>query len=295
MPVVYETVLGVKQLLGSNPTKYRFQVVDCGRFGWFNVYSALPLDVKALMQLASKRNEGGGDTMNFLSKVHRLDDYEAGKGTKFAVDDQTDTAQLAELFNTATKAMQSLGIRKMAVRVIFGVEILRHAKPPSGASNPTRHVMYLLRGKRSPMTVIHEWAHQYWRQLPKADKEWFKQWHKHNVLAPVAREKGLLPKGKQYHSDVIHNMRGEMRVHTKKGETWAKAAEKMGLSPSAYGATDYQELWSEAVAYSALKPNRINPALRKAVIRVLLGQVPKEKPTTEGWQGARFLADEFGR
>lgn len=254
--VLTEAVKGVVDMIKSQ----NWQVVDLGDAGWFRVYSAMPVK-----------------SGKAFSHAHSLADYHKKVKTgELMKDPQIEAANPKKFAEETSKALRALGVPKQRSVVVFGGHDHVDQKSkfaPSGMAIRAKHIIHLKRGKRSPVSLAHEWAHHLWWRLPKKSRDWFKQWYKRAVIRELAVEIGKLKKG-QYDSNLIHNMRQLLK--TGKGKKLRDLAKKKGLVPSSYAAGEYAELFAEAVAYAAIKPNRVSIPLRKAIFNVLSGATRDE-------------------
>lgn len=245
-----EAVQGVVDMIKSE----NWQVVDLGDAGWFRVYSAMPVKPGKAFSVA-----------------HTYEDYKKKSKTgELKVDPQIETDDPRAFAEEVSKALRALGVPKQRSVVVFGGhdKVKQGASSPSGLAIRAKHVIHLKRGKRSHVSLAHEWAHHLWWRLPKKSREWFKQWFKRAVVREIAVADGTLKKG-DYDSNLVHNLRELLK--TKQGAKFRSMAKKKGLVPSEYAATEYAELFAEAVAYAAVKPSRVSTPLRKAIFNVIAG------------------------
>lgn len=154
-----------QELLAAGAT-----LLHVGKRGWFDVY------------YVPEASEGSGHA-NTAGKV-----YEPGEG-------HPDTAgyfnrmdaRVGDAFERATEALTKFGFRRMD-QTAFVVESGEHMPKGHGAAaavhSPSHHALVF----RSPdvSTIVHEWAHAWMRQQPRAAKEYLAKWYYTEVFPEEA-------------------------------------------------------------------------------------------------------------
>jgi hypothetical protein len=264
-----EHVKGVREVVAQG----RYQVTDLGTHGWYHLYSAVKVGKADVARLKAWYKDDE-KVAEHLTTVHPVDDYHMGiaKGSKdaspFVIDEQIKDLDMPNALQEASAKMLALGVPKQHTVVIWGTleaQAGKEYKSAAGLSIKKFHAMYLKGGKRSAVTIIHEWAHNYWYNRPKGVRRWFKQWFIEHVVKPLAKT----AKVKDADLEAFRHALKSSKTFNLRNTTAFS-----GKAPTAYALTEYGELWAETVAYAADRPGRVSPELRKAMFAVFSGQTP---------------------
>ena len=177
------------------------QVVFLGRMGWFDVYSSE--SIRSRRTPYNDRYE-----LNFPNnKVMPFSHYQKGPVLPEPVKDaegyetivpprtvgdpfltEANLALLKKIFDAATAGLQQLGFRKQNLTIIYkdlgwrkdGVEG-EHEVQKHTVTLP-KHLLERNDFARNVHIVAHEWAHAYWKILPKQVKSNFTMWYFKNAF-----------------------------------------------------------------------------------------------------------------
>lgn len=213
-------------------------LIDCGTSGWFRCYLSASMPSKrfgfraiAMKDLNAKTF--GGNPFQFERTYKRC-------------------VRLRELAEEATNALLHLGFRKMATTVIaadmgeHGRNSISGSKKSGGHSSTSSHVIRIERDylpvlsppgmrahdDRALRLIIHEWAHNYYKRLPKASKNHIREFWEHNIVKPV---RGQLVT-KAANSQTVKNAHGHaifalaVRLATQANSALEKVKAKNGMS-----------------------------------------------------------------
>ena len=234
-----EAVKGVKSRL----TGHRL-VVHFGKVGRFDVYA---------QSTAAGRFVDGKVS---LDSVHEWADLleelpEAGL-------DPSDVEELlapnydewARAFGMADSAVSRLGVPGRPCTAVLVASKDTGASFLGTAQANSHVVEFNFEAQPDPGTVVHEWAHLLYKDLPRPAKD-----------LVVSEYDSLVGSGSL-------GTAGSKRARDRRA---AKAAVDQGVMPSEYASTDAEEMFCEVVAFLALSPERVSAKLRSMFVGALTG------------------------
>lgn len=146
------------------------QIINLGKLGWWNVYSEKETD-------------------NPINRILTIPEYERLLASRQVVPDGlvSQINQLREMFNDAAYKLAYLGFPAMRQIVKFADIKSKNQITGGGVGGHadfSNHGIVISRDSIYLSVLIHEHAHMYWKNIPKANKEYFIKYYKENVSNP---------------------------------------------------------------------------------------------------------------
>jgi hypothetical protein len=182
----------VADLLNSG----NWQIVDMGMHGWFHLYSAVRRHRMGRNEIVKLKHY----KPNMSPPLHEPDDVASGKmASKMALG--------------ATKALTKLGMKKQrATVVIYDLSNLKNQVTGGGVGGFADFKRHGLAADRNivlgnPKFAIellaHEWGHAQQNRMPKAQREYIRDWYQKNVLGKAIATAKITNAMKKEASEIV--------------------------------------------------------------------------------------------